>query len=231
MIAFKDLCVDAVDVDRAAAFWAPALGLSRDADAGGAKLIGPVPEQAVWINGVPEAVSVKQRVHLDLHVAAVEDLLDLGARVLAETPRWTVLADPEGGELCAFVREPAQLPAYRLYEVVVDAADHQTISQWWAERFDVSAMHDQERGFSWTEGAAGMPWALIFQSVPEPKTVKNRIHWDLWGATDELLAAGARLLRAHDHEIDWDVLADPEGNEFCVFTPPAARPVGFARSV
>ena len=41
--------------------------------------------------------------------------------MLAETPDWTVLADPEGGELCAFVREPAELPAYRLYEVVVDA--------------------------------------------------------------------------------------------------------------
>jgi hypothetical protein len=222
MIAFKDLCVDAVDVERAATFWSQALGLSRDADAPGARLIGDIPEQAIWINAVPEARSVKQRVHLDLHVAAVQDLLDLGARVLAEESRWTVLADPEGGELCAFVREPAELPAYRLYEVVVDAADHQAISQWWADRFGVSAMHEQQRGFSWIEGAAGLPWALIFQSVPEPKTVKNRIHWDLWGATDEFLAAGASLLRSHDHEIDWDMLADPEGNEFCVFTPPSA---------
>jgi hypothetical protein len=36
---------------------------------------------------------------------------------------------------------------------------------------------------------------------------------------DELLDAGARLLRARDEEIDWNVLADPEGNEFCVFDP------------
>ena len=35
------------------------------------------------------------------------------------------------------------------------------------------------------------------------------------------MAAGARLLRARDDEIGWDVLADPEGNEFCVFAPPA----------
>ena len=180
MIAFKDLCVDAVDVERVATFWSQALGLTRDDDAGGRKLIGAVPEQTVWINAVPEPVTVKQRVHLDLHVAAVEDLLDLGARVLTETPDWTVLADPEGGELCAFARQPAELPAYRLYEVVVDAADHRAISQWWADRFDISAMHEQERGFSVIEGA-GMPWALIFQGVPEPKTVKNRIHWDLWG--------------------------------------------------
>jgi len=230
MIAFKDLCIDAVDVERAATFWSQALGLSRDDDAED-KLTGPVPEQTIWINAVPEAVTVKQRVHLDLHVGAVEDLLDLGARVLSEEPHWTVLADPEGGELCAFVRAPAELPAYRLYEVVVDAADHEAISDWWADRYGVAAGHDQERGFSWIEGAPGMPWELVFQPVPEPKTMKNRIHWDVWGTTEEFLAAGARLLRAHDQEIKWDVLADPEGNEFCVFTPALARPVGFARSV
>ena len=36
---------------------------------------------------------------------------------------------------------------------------------------------------------------------------------------DELLGAGARLLRARGDDIEWDVLADPEGNEFCLFSP------------
>ena len=63
-----------------------------------------------------------------------------------------------------------------------------------------------------------MPWATVFQRVPEPKTVKNRMHWDVWGETQSLLSAGAKLLRSRDIEIGWDVLADPEGNEFCVFT-------------
>jgi hypothetical protein len=58
---------------------------------------------------------------------------------------------------------------------------------------------------------------MVFGRVPEPKAVKNRLHWDVRGNTDELVAAGARLLRARDDEIGWDVLADPEGNEFCVF--------------
>jgi Glyoxalase-like domain len=225
MTAFKDLCIDAVDVERMAAFWSKALGLTRDPDAGGTKLIGAIPEHTVWINAVPEPVTVKQRVHLDLHVAAVEDLLDLGARVLAETPNWTVLADPEGGEVCAFVREPAKLPAYRLYEVVVDAEDHQAISRWWADRFGVEAMQGREGGFSWIEGAPGMPWELVFQAVPEPKTVKNRIHWDLRAVTEDFVAAGAHLQRRHDHEIGWDVLTDPEGNEFCVFAPPTTPSV------
>jgi len=38
-------------------------------------------------------------------------------------------------------------------------------------------------------------------------------------SVDALFAAGATLLRHRDHEIDWDVLADPEGNEFCAFSP------------
>jgi glyoxalase superfamily protein len=55
--------------------------------------------------------------------------------------------------------------------------------------------------------------------VPEPKTVKNRIHLDVTtGSVDDLVAAGATVLRAKDDEIGWAVLADPDGNEFCAFT-------------
>jgi hypothetical protein len=54
--------------------------------------------------------------------------------------------------------------------------------------------------------------------VPEPKAVKNRVHWDLvCDDVDALVAKGATLLRGPDDDIDWHVLADPEGNEFCVF--------------
>ena len=63
---------------------------------------------------------------------------------------------------------------------------------------------------------------LFFAQVPEPKTVKNRLHWDVRGEVDELLAAGARLLREPDGDIRWHILADPEGNEFCVFPPQPA---------
>ncbi len=79
-------------------------------------------------------------------------------------------------------------------------------------------MAHTERGFWWLDGAAGLPWEMIFTPVPEPKTVKNRVHWDVVGVSAEVVDAGATLLRARDDEIHWDVLADPEGNEFCVFT-------------
>ncbi|MQY11786.1 hypothetical protein SRB5_19050 [Streptomyces sp. RB5] len=55
--------------------------------------------------------------------------------------------------------------------------------------------------------------------VPEPKTVKNRMHIDVNGDTEELVALGATVVRRQDDEIEWDILVDPEGNEFCVFAP------------
>ena len=220
MISFKDLCIDATDPEVLARFWAAALGLRAESTGGDFRLVGEVPEHTLWVNKVPEPRRVKQRVHLDVHVAAVSDLTKLGAIIVDEAQPWTVLADPEGGELCAFVRDPDALPDYRIYEVVVDAADPVTIASWWADRYDADVCHDQDRGFSWIDEVSGMPWPMVFQSVPEPKTVKNRIHWDVWGETATFLAAGATLLRSHDDEIGWDVLADPEGNEFCVFTRP-----------
>lgn len=225
---FKDLCLDAADPAVAAAFWGPALGLRpsdrprEQGEVGGGDLLlhDDVDEHRLWVNQVPEPRTVKQRVHLDLHVAAVSDLVALGATVLAELPGWTVLADPEGGgELCAFVRTPGDLRSYRLYEVVVDAVDPRSIARWWADVFGVTAQDHPTQEFSWVDGIPGLPGeSLVFGWVPEPKVVKNRIHWDLWGDPDTLVAAGARLLRSRDAERAWDVLADPEGNEFCVFT-------------
>src|SRR6476646_7561093 len=118
MISFKDLCIDATDPEVQARFWAAVLGLRAEAAGSGFRLVDEVPEHTLWVNKVPEPRSVKQRVHLDVHVAAVSDLTKLGAVIIDDAQPWTVLADPEGGELCAFVREPDALPHYRIYEVV-----------------------------------------------------------------------------------------------------------------
>jgi len=64
--------------------------------------------------------------------------------------------------------------------------------------------------------------SLVFfvQEVPEPKTVKNRMHVDIRlrdrGHLDELVRLGATVISEHD---GWRVLADPEGNEFCAKHP------------
>ena len=218
--AFKDLCIDAVDAGAAARFWAPALGLRATVRASGYLLSDDVQEHRVWVNAVTEPKSAKLRVHLDVYVAAVSELTALGATVLQDQQRWTVLADPEGAELCAFVRPPDEVPDYRLYELVVDAADPERLALWWGARFGVALDADPEDE-SWAlEGAPSPPWPVVFGAVPEPKTEKNRVHWDVWGDARELTAAGATLLRQRDDEIAWDVLADPEGNEFCVFARP-----------
>jgi hypothetical protein len=218
MIEFQDLCLDVTDVATAAAFWGPALGLRPDPERPEC-LVDGVPGHSLWLNVVPEPKTVKHRVHLEVHVAAVSDLIDLGARVLDDSQRWTMLADPEGGELCAFVRDPGTLRDYRLYEVVVDSANPAAIASWWADRFGVPVQHgtDSDGNVSWLEGALGPEVELVFGEVPEPKTAKNRLHWDVRGDVDELVAAGARLLRGPDEDIAWHIVADPEGNEFCVF--------------
>lgn len=222
----KDLCLDAVDASGAAEFWAAALGL-RASSTGGSDyvLTDGSDEHRLWVNQVPEPPTVKQRVHLDVNVAAVADLVDRGARVVDDEQPWTVLADLEGSELCAFVRPPAELDAYRFYELVVDAVDPARIARWWADRFGVEAHDEVAGGFSWLE-PPGLAGGLVFQGVPEPKTVKNRIHWDVWGNSATLVEAGARLLRAHDGDRGWDVLSDPEGNEFCAFRPEEAAVTG-----
>src|SRR4029453_7075576 len=97
-----------------ATFWALALGLRAEPSGANFRLVDDVSEHTLWVNKVPEPRTVKQRVPLDVDVSAVSDLTDLGAVIIDETQSWTVLADPEGGELCAFVHEPESMPDYRV---------------------------------------------------------------------------------------------------------------------
>lgn len=220
MIAsFKDLCIDAVDVDVIGPFWAAALGRDVERQGDLLHLTGPTEQHGIWINPVPEPVTVKQRVHLDLHVASTDDVLALGAAPLDTTSfGWDVLRDPEGGELCTFPRE--QVPEERLYEIVVDSADPAGLGRWWAGVLGGRWEHDEEHGWSSIEEVPGTPFeCFVFVPVPEPKTVKNRIHWDVDVADVRLLVEhGATVLREPDGDIRWTILADPEGNEFCAFT-------------
>ena len=74
------------------------------------------------------------------------------------------------------------------------------------------------------ERGAGLGRRLLFQAVPEAKTVKNRVHLDLLVGPDDqdaeverLVALGATVVSVHDgQEGRWTLLVDPEGNEFDV---------------
>jgi hypothetical protein len=141
------------------------------------------------------------------------------------------------------------------FQVVIDSADPHALADWWAEalgwevepsdeafiRRMIAEGHAPEEAtmthhgvLVWREGAAinhpggresGRP-RVLFQLVPEGKTVKNRIHLDLRGAAEDpaakiekLVAAGAIVLhQGRQGPAAWTTLADPEGNEFCVPT-------------
>lgn len=118
------------------------------------------------------------------------------------------------------------MPA-RFKALCLDAADHQGIADWWCAALGYVRRDELEppadgwmRPLDWPvpiADPAGHGPLIWVNPVREPKTVKNRLHVDVYGDTEEFLAAGATLLRRRDEDIEWDVLADPEGNEFCVF--------------
>ncbi|WP_219415916.1 VOC family protein [Pseudonocardia nigra] len=219
LATYKDLCVDAVDAERSARFWSAALGLGcaphRESVV---RLPGPTPQHTVWVNAVPEPKVVKNRLHLDVHTGSVAELVELGATVLDDTLPWTVMADPEGGEFCAFVRE--EPPPQRLYELVLDARDAHATAAWWATLLG-GRLVDDGNGF-WVVGdipGAPFEWLCVNPSE-DPKVGKNRVHIDVVVPDIErVLDHGARLLRPSGGDVGWDVLADPEGNEMCAFRP------------
>ncbi len=217
---WKDLCLDASDAGRAAAFWSRVLGLAAERqESGDAVLRGDADTRTVWVNQVPEPKVAKNRVHLDLVQPSADPLLAAGARVLAEVDdgaNWRVLADPEGNELCVFdcaQEEPSGL--------VVDSLDAVSLAGWWAQVLGAQVVPGPDGTPRWLTDVDGLPFdRWKFVPVAEPKTVKNRIHWDVvCEDVEELVVRGASLLREPDDVVNWHVLADPEGNEFCAFAP------------
>jgi Glyoxalase-like domain len=115
----------------------------------------------------------------------------------------------------------------RFKDLCLDANDHQSQADWWCAVLGYVRKDDldgrERRPLDWPvpivdpAGSGPLIWVV---PVPERKTVKNRMHMDVFGDTQAILARGARLVRARGGDMDWDVLADPEGNEFCVFAEP-----------
>lgn len=138
------------------------------------------------------------------------------------------------------------------FQVTVDSSDPHTLADWWAETLGWEVEPSDEafirrmisEGYAseedtavhngvlvWKAGAAirhpeGLRRAprVLFQLVPERKSVKNRVHLDIRIGTDDveatvdrLVQRGARFLhRGQQGPHTWVTLADPEGNEFCV---------------
>jgi hypothetical protein len=116
--------------------------------------------------------------------------------------------------------------ALHIEACTIDAADPEALATFWCEALGWATRTDCE-GDVWVEppdvGAEGpAPTPLLFLAVPEPKLMKNRLHLDLRpddqaAEVERLVSLGARRAEVGQTGAeDWVVLADPEGNEFCV---------------
>ncbi|MCR6492670.1 VOC family protein [Cellulomonas sp. P24] len=116
--------------------------------------------------------------------------------------------------------------ASRISELVIDCLDPQRLADFWCEVLGFRVL-DEEDGYieiGPEEGFGGLQPTLIFSPTTEPKSTKLRLHIDI-NPTDRdqaaelerLLALGARPVDVgQPPEASWHVLADPEGNEFCL---------------
>jgi hypothetical protein len=133
----------------------------------------------------------------------------------------------------------------RISHTTVDSRDAYAQSVWWGQVLGFSEDprdpnepgHEECMLFS-PDGRQ----RVLFIEVPEGKSVKNRIHFDLWPTdrtmneeVDRLLALGASMVHdLRDHRgpgTGWATLADPEGNEFCVLRSESERPDPYAHLV
>jgi hypothetical protein len=109
----------------------------------------------------------------------------------------------------------------RWSQVVVDALDPVRLAHWWAEVLGYEVLAEKPDEVSIAAGRGEGP-ELVFVAVPDPKDGKNRLHLDLTPSdqdaeVERLLDMGARHVDiGQARSATWVVLADPEGNEFCV---------------
>jgi len=236
------LVVDATDPPRLARFWADALEwdivLEEPDEVAvqppGFSYPGTAALPLVFVP-VPEPKTVPSRVHLDLastsaeHQAAVaRRLQDLGARPAdigqGDVP-WVVLADPEGNEFCVLEPRPVYAGTGPVAAIVIACADPEALARFWAGAAGWSRHSSDADRFA-LRSPSGLGPYLELLRADGAKTVKNRIHPDVAPYPGDdyraevagLRQSGATPSDVGQGEVPWTVLADPEGNEFCVLS-------------
>ena len=118
-------------------------------------------------------------------------------------------------------RPEPHVPTDVSVEVCLDVCDPALVATFWSDFLGYRIKDELTADWVHTAAPAGFP-ALNFQLVPEGKVGKNRLHFDVFVARPEEWIAraeelGASRVRLHDDPSDWfQVMADPEGNEFCI---------------
>jgi hypothetical protein len=238
------IAMNARDDSALGRFWAQALGWDMSSEGPGVTNLEPpgfaYPDPAVLyidIMAVPESKTVKNRVHIDLATTSDAHQADLVARLkeLGATPAdvgqgdvsWTVLADPEGNEFCVLEPRPVYRDTGPIAAVAVDCSDPQAMARFWGSAM-YWTVHEVTGDYASLRSAKAVGPYLEFLRTPDAKTVKNRIHLDVRPYPGNDQAAEVARLQAlgatpadvgQGDDVSWTVLADPEGNEFCVLTP------------
>jgi catechol 2,3-dioxygenase-like lactoylglutathione lyase family enzyme len=233
------LCFDANDPLRLARFWSGALNWAIDDEAN--KEISLIPTDGTRFildfAPVPEPKVGKNRIHLDLvresveHQAQMVDrLISLGAQRIdigqGKDADHVVLADPEGNEFCVVLRGDF-LATTDLVGAIVFEPGNPATGRFWGEAIGWPLVYDQDGDTAIRAPDGQGPFITFGPPGGATKSGKNRLHLDIAPAKDgdhqaeveRLLSLGATRVDIGQGDVPWVVMADPDGNEFCVLTP------------
>ncbi|MET8910349.1 VOC family protein [Micromonospora sp. NPDC004551] len=232
------LSFDANQPRRLAEFWSGFLGRDMADDPEDGFVLLPGDDTGFRIRFLPtERPKVGQnRVHFDLTSESLEDqrhkvarALELGGRHIdiGQDPEddHVVLADPEGNEFCV-IGPGNKFLAGCGFIGAVSCDGSQDVGYFWSEALGWPLVwdQDQETAIQSPLGGSKISWG----GPPfMPMTGKQRLHFDLappadgdqQAEVDRLLSLGAKRIDIGQGDVSWVVLADPDGNEFCVLTP------------
>lgn len=116
--------------------------------------------------------------------------------------------------------------ALKIGWLTIDSKDPKKIGEWWKNALDLQIVFEDENEYALSgKGRIGSQWNILFYRSPDEKKVKNRLHLDLIPDTDReaevarLEALGATRADIGQKDVSWTVMADPDGNEFCILSP------------
>lgn len=222
---------------RLARFWAGLLGWEMTSDEDGFELVpndGSAYRVAVY--PTPDQKTGQNQMHFDLTSATPEEqqqtvarALELGGRHIdiGQTPEegHIVLADPEGNEFCV-IEAGNNFLADTGFIGAINCDGTQEVGYFWSAALGWPLVWDQDQETAIQSPAGGSKMAWGGPPVA-PKTGKNRLHLDIappadqdqQAEVDRLVSLGATRIDIGQGDASWVVMADPDGNEFCVLTP------------
>ncbi len=229
------LTVDALDPRGLADFWSGVLGRPAVEDPRGGVALLPPDDTGFRIRFAPtgEPKSGPNQMHVDLTSASPEEQQQTVARALALGGRHldigqgpdephVVLADPEGNEFCVIEPGNGFLAGCGFLGAVASDGS-QEVGYFWSRALDWPLVWDQDEETA-VRSPSGGPKITWGGPPVRAKERKNRLHFDLapppggdqQAEIERLVALGATRADIGQGDAPWVVLADPDGNEFCV---------------